>query len=88
MEDKMTNEQIKDETEKMIEQIQTAQARLDEIQSTCKHEKAYIGKYSWRIGCIQDAFLCSYCGKFLKYVDTSEMWDIRSVSFTGNIEKI
>jgi CO dehydrogenase nickel-insertion accessory protein CooC1 len=65
----MTNEEIKLETEKMYAQIKGAEARLKELRTICKHEKTFEGNYSWRVGSIQLAEICEYCGEFIKYLD-------------------
>lgn len=59
----MTNEEIKSEKERCFEQIEQCDKRLEEIREECKHEKTFEGNYSWRVGCIQRADICEYCGK-------------------------
>jgi len=63
----MKNEEIKQEKERCFEQIKKAQERLEEIRKVCKHEKTYEGNYSWRIGCMQLADICEYCGELIRY---------------------
>ena len=63
----MTNEEIKQEKERCFEQIKIAQERLEEIRKVCKHEKTYEGNYSWRIGNVQLADICEYCGELVRY---------------------
>lgn len=63
----MINEEIKNECEQMYEQIKSAEDRLKELRAECKHEKPFEGNYSWRIGSIQPAIICYYCGKLIRY---------------------
>ena len=60
---------IKIETEKNYKQIAKSQARLEELRSICKHEKTYEGNYSWRIGAMQLAEICEYCGEMIRYIE-------------------
>ncbi len=64
----MTNEEIKTEREKLHEQIEKATERIKELQIICKHENTFEGNYSWRIGNIQKAEICSDCAKLIKYI--------------------
>ena len=64
----MDNNEIKSEKVKMYLQIQFAERRLKEIRSICKHEKTFIGDYSYRMGHVSPAKICEYCGEFIKYV--------------------
>lgn len=63
----MTNEEIKDECEKMYAQIKSAEEKLVKLRSNCKHEKTFEGNYSWRVGNIQLADICEYCGSCIRY---------------------
>lgn len=63
----MEKEHIKEECEKSYAVIRQAEERLKELRAECKHEKTYDGKYSWRLGSIQDAEICSYCGSLIRY---------------------
>lgn len=63
----MSNEEIKDECDLMYTQIRNAEVRLQEIRATCKHEKTFEGNWSYRIGSIQPAIICYYCGILIKY---------------------
>lgn len=63
----MTRDEIKTECELMYEQIKKAQERLEEIRTKwCKHEYTHEGLYSWRVGCIDNATICSDCGHLVK----------------------
>jgi hypothetical protein len=64
----MTNKEIKTETENCYKTIKQAEDRLTEIRAICPHEKTFIGNYMWRVGHIQQAHICKYCGQFIKYV--------------------
>jgi hypothetical protein len=63
----MENEQIKKECEQMYAQIKSAKERLKELTAICKHEKTFEGNYSWRVGNIQPADICEYCGSLVRY---------------------
>ena len=62
---KMTNEEINKEKDKMFAQIKSANERLTEIRKICKHEKTFIGNYSWRVGSIEPSEICTYCGEWI-----------------------
>jgi len=68
----MTNTEIKAEKDRCFEQIELAKERLEEIRKICKHEKTFEGNYSWRVGCIQPAIICEYCGELIEYKDSDE----------------
>lgn len=63
----MNQEEIKQECEKMLAQIEQANKRLTEVRSICKHPNTFEGTYSWRIGSMDLAEICSDCGEFIKY---------------------
>jgi len=65
----MKSEEIKNECELMYEQIEKAKNRLEELRAICKHENTYKGNYSYRIGSITPAIICSDCGSLIKYVE-------------------
>ena len=65
----MSNEEITLEKERMFAQIKSAEERLSEIRKICKHEKTFECDYSWRVGNISRANLCTYCGEFINYVN-------------------
>jgi hypothetical protein len=58
----MSNEQIKKECDLIYETIRYAENKLKELRSICKHEDTFEGNYSYRIGAIERAIICSYCG--------------------------
>ena len=64
----MTNEEIKAECEEMYAQISSAEKRLKELRSECKHEKTFLGNYSYRVGNIQPSEICEYCLKLIKAI--------------------
>jgi hypothetical protein len=63
----MTNKEIKSECEKQYAQIKSAEERLKQIRTICKHEKTFQGKYQVRIGQIWDAHICEFCGEPLRF---------------------
>jgi hypothetical protein len=62
----MTKEEIKKECEKMYAQIKYSEDRLRALRAECKHEKTFKGNYSWRVGSIQLADICEYCGLMIR----------------------
>lgn len=71
----MENEEIKLEVERMYTQIKSAEERLYELRKICKHEKIKEGNYSWRIGNIQLADICEYCGMLIRYKDGHTIYE-------------
>jgi hypothetical protein len=65
----MKNEEIKLEKEKIYTQIKSLDERLKELRTICKHEKTFETNYSWRVGNIQLADICEYCGELIRYKD-------------------
>lgn len=63
----MTNEKIKFECEAQYKLIADAQEKLKDIRSLCKHEDTFEGLYSYRIGSVLPAIICTYCGTLIKY---------------------
>jgi hypothetical protein len=64
----MTNQEIKDECKKSYEQINSAQERLKELRTICKHEHTTERPYAWRIGAYDTAKVCDYCGQNCGFV--------------------
>lgn len=64
----MTQSEIKAECELMYAQIKRANERLEMLRVVCKHETTFKGNYSYRIGVILPAVICSDCGELLKYL--------------------
>jgi hypothetical protein len=62
----MSSEEIKDDCERQYNQIKMAQDRLVMLRSICKHEHTFEGNYSWRVGVIQKATICTYCNTPIK----------------------
>lgn len=57
----MTNEEIKSECEINYAKIIKAEKRLSELRGICKHDHTFVGNYSFRVGNIVTADICSYC---------------------------
>lgn len=64
----MSQAEIKQECEKMYSQIKSAEERLKEVRAICKHTDTFEGNYSYRIGVIQLAEICSDCGSVIKLI--------------------
>lgn len=62
----MSSEEIKSECEFQYAQIKNAEERLKELRAICKHENTFGGNWSWRIGSIEPATICSDCGSLIK----------------------
>jgi hypothetical protein len=58
----MGGEEIKSDCELQYGIIAQAEERLRELRSICKHEETFEGNYSWRVGCVDRAIICSHCG--------------------------
>lgn len=57
---------IRQECEQMYSQISKAEERLKTLRAVCKHPNTFEGNYSYRVGCINKAIICSDCGEVLK----------------------
>lgn len=64
----MSSEEIQQECEKAYAQIRESETQIKEVRAICKHEKTFEGNYSWRIGSIEVAEICSYCGEVMKFL--------------------
>lgn len=62
----MTNEEIKADCELQYKVISDAQLRLKQLRAECNHEETFEGNYSWRVGSIEPATICSFCGECIK----------------------
>ncbi len=62
----MNQKEIKDECFSMYLQIKKAEVRLKELRSICKHPDTFKGNYSYRIGAVYPATICSDCGEPIK----------------------
>lgn len=60
------SKEIKDECDFLYKIIEYANLKLTEIRNNCKHENTFEGLYSWRVGCIDPATICSDCGELIK----------------------
>lgn len=63
----MTNEEIKAECEAQYAAIKHAEKKLEWLRVECKHENTFEGNWSYRIGNIQPAIICSDCGSLIKF---------------------
>jgi hypothetical protein len=57
---------IKDICEAAYNDIREAEKALEIARKECTHENTHVGNYSWRVGCIDEATLCSDCGELIK----------------------
>lgn len=64
----MSNKEIKAECEFQYAAIKEAEEHLTILRAECKHEHTYKGLYSYRVGAINNALICSYCGSCLKVI--------------------
>lgn len=65
----MTQEEINADCEKQYEAIKKSEDRLKVLRNICKHPNTFEGNYSWRVGAINRAIICSDCGTCIKFVD-------------------
>lgn len=59
-------EQIKAEYERRCAEIKHREERIKELRHECKHPNTFEGNYSWRVGAIVPATICSDCGESIK----------------------
>ena len=62
----MTQEEIKLDCENQYEIIRNAEEQLKKLRAICKHENAFAGNYSYRVGATIPAIICSDCGSVIK----------------------
>ena len=65
----MTQAEIKHHCDLAYESIKVANDKLVKLRAICKHPNTHKGLYSWRIGCIEERDICSYCGEVLPNSD-------------------
>ena len=65
----MSNDSIKRIVDIELTVIKNATKMIEQMRDICPHEHTRVGKYSWRIGVIQDAEICDYCGKMIKIIE-------------------
>lgn len=71
----MTQEQIKSDCEKQYQQIKDAEQALKELRELCSHPNTFEGNWSWRVGSIEPATICSDCGTCVK-VHRPTFWEV------------
>lgn len=59
---------IKKKVKKIIKQREILWEEMEALQESCEHPSKSIHDYSWRIGCINKAYICDDCQKMLRYV--------------------
>lgn len=65
----MTQEEIKSHCENCYAMIKGSNDFLKELRSKCKHPNTFEGNYSWRVGCIDKANICSDCGELINVIN-------------------
>lgn len=68
----MSNEEIKADCELQYKAIKDAEQRLKELRAICPHEVVFQGNYSYRVGSIIPAIICSACGDFIRTANKSD----------------
>lgn len=63
-----SNDQIKALCELYYNRIKEAEDGLNQLRSEYTHEKTFEGDYSYRVGVIMPAKICSYCNQLIKYI--------------------
>ncbi len=64
----MTQEEINQKCDAIIAEIKFQQGNLKIIRDYCEHPNTFEGKYSYRIGQVSDAIICSDCGELIKMI--------------------
>lgn len=64
----MSKAEIKDTCTAMYAKIKFAEDRLKEVRGICKHPETFEGNWSYRIGSISPAIICSDCGALMRYI--------------------
>lgn len=62
----MSNKEIKISIDQLYKVIKDSQEEIKTLREKCKHEETFEGNYSWRIGSIVNATICSFCGEVIK----------------------
>lgn len=65
----MTQEEIKQEVETHYLAIKTAEERIKELRTLCHHPNTKNGLYSYRVGVVDEALICSDCGNVIKMLE-------------------
>lgn len=69
----MTQGEIKQKTQEQYNAIETAEQTLKELRLLCKHPNTEQSLYSWRIGAMEQAIICSDCGELVRLIDYPEI---------------
>lgn len=64
----MTQSEIRQIKDAAYANIVQAENALKEIRKICKHTSIFEGNYSYRVGVIQPAVICSDCGNLIKTI--------------------
>lgn len=64
----MNQEEIKIECEEIFSQNKKNEERLKVLREKCSHIHTFEGNYSYRVGNIQLAEICSDCKQLIKYL--------------------
>jgi hypothetical protein len=64
----MSNEEIKSECDRLCAAIDESKNRLMEIRAACKHEQTFETEYMWRVGSVNQALVCLFCGECVKFL--------------------
>ncbi len=62
----MNSGNIKLECDLQLNKIRDAEERLKELRSICKHENTFEGNWSYRVGSITPAVICSDCKDLIR----------------------
>ena len=80
----MDSVKIKEECSLMYEQIRKAQDRLKELREMCKHEHYWETNYSYRIGSLMPAIVCSDCGELISFIPLPIERNVQECDATGD----
>ena len=62
---KMKPEEIKSKKVKLQAELNKCLEELENLKSICKHEKTEKQLYSYRIGCVDEVYMCDYCDEII-----------------------
>lgn len=66
-------EQIKNHYKFSCGILAMAQEEIKKLQLSCTHPNTHEGLYSWRVGCVDKAIICSDCGKMIKNLGVADL---------------
>ena len=81
----MTQEEIKLNVQAQYAAMRTAEQTLKELRLLCQHPNTENGLYSWRVGSINPAIICSDCGTCIKVLVDGTILAVETPPQDGHI---